>query len=131
LRYGQLGRPAVKPADRHGAGASCPGSDAASGQSTDRSEATQAWPAVDPSGDEARIADAAGLLRDHPRWAVWLPASDGNWTGIRPASSRPPAPELPMVWVRARTPDELARLMRAADEQVAGGGWFGGPVASG
>jgi hypothetical protein len=67
---------------------------------------------------EADLGEAVILLRAHPQWAIWLPANGSDWTAIRPASSRPPAPELPTIWVHAGTADELARLMQAADEQV-------------
>lgn len=70
--------------------------------------------------EEASLAEAIILLRDHPQWAIWRPANGSNWTAIRPASSRPPAPELPTMWVHAYTAGELARLMRACDEQVSG-----------
>jgi hypothetical protein len=70
--------------------------------------------------EEAVLAEAIILLRDHPQWAIWLPASRRDWTAIRPASSRPPAPELPTIWVHAETASELANLMQAADEQVSG-----------
>jgi hypothetical protein len=70
--------------------------------------------------EEAVLAEAIILLRDHPQWAIWLPASGGNWIAIRPASSRPPTPELPTIWVHADTAGELAELMQAADEQVSG-----------
>jgi hypothetical protein len=72
--------------------------------------------------EEAVLAEAIILLRDHPQWAIWLPASGGAWTAIRPASSRPPSPELPTIWVHADTAGELARLMRSTDEQVSGRG---------
>jgi hypothetical protein len=72
------------------------------------------------SEEEAVLAEATILLRDHPQWAIWLPASRRDWIAIRPASSRPPAPELPTIWVHAETASELANLMKAADEQVSG-----------
>jgi hypothetical protein len=70
--------------------------------------------------EEATLAEAVILLRDHPHWAIWRPVSGSNWTAIRPASSGPPAPELPTMWVHAYTASELARLMRACDEHVSG-----------
>jgi hypothetical protein len=70
--------------------------------------------------EEALLAEAIILLRDHPQWAIWIPASWRDWKAIRPASSRPPAPELPTIWVHAETASELANLMKAADEQVSG-----------
>ena len=70
--------------------------------------------------EEAVLAEATILLRDHPQWAIWLPVSRRDWIAIRPASSRPPAPELPTIWVHAETASELANLMKAADEQVSG-----------
>ena len=53
--------------------------------------------------------------RDHPRWAVWVPAAAGEWAGPRPAGSRPPGPEVPMLWVRAGTAAELGGQMARAD----------------
>jgi hypothetical protein len=70
--------------------------------------------------EETVLAEVVILLRDHPRWAVWIPVGGGNWTAIRPASSSRPAPELPTIWVHADTAVELARLMESCDEQVAG-----------
>jgi hypothetical protein len=72
--------------------------------------------------EEALLAEAIILMRDHPQWAIWLPASGGDWTAIRPASSRPPSPELPTIWVHADTASGLARLMWSTDEQVSGRG---------
>ena len=72
--------------------------------------------------EEGVLTEAVILLRDHPQWAIWLPASGGDWTAIRPASSRPPSPELPTIWIHADTASELAQLMRSADEQVSGRG---------
>lgn len=43
------------------------------------------------------------LRRDYGAWAVWPPARDRVWTAVRPTSSRPPAPNLPLVWVSAST----------------------------
>jgi hypothetical protein len=67
----------------------------------------------------AAIAEAAALHRDHPRWAVWLPVGDCEWAAMRPAGSRPPAPEMPMVWVRGSTAAELSARMRQADGALA------------
>jgi hypothetical protein len=64
------------------------------------------------------LVEAAILLRAHPHWAVWAPTEDRGWTAVRPASSRPPSPDLPMVWVQAGTAGELAGMMRAADDQL-------------
>jgi hypothetical protein len=72
--------------------------------------------------ERTAIAEAIVLMRNHPQWAIWLPASGSDWAAIRPASSRPPAPELPTIWVHAGTARDLARLMQAADEQVSGRG---------
>jgi hypothetical protein len=67
------------------------------------------------------FAEVAVLLHTHPQWAVWLPVGDREWTAVRPAGSRPPDPEVPMVWVRARTAGELAAMMRRTDAQLPGG----------
>ena len=72
------------------------------------------------TAQEEVLAEAVILLREHPQWAFWLPVSGGAWAAIRPASSRPPSPELPTIWVHADTASELANLMQAADEQVSG-----------
>ena len=71
--------------------------------------------------DAPAIAEAMALHRDHPRWAVWLPAEGKGWTALRPASSRPPGPEVPMLWVRAGTAAELAARMRQADAELSPG----------
>jgi hypothetical protein len=63
------------------------------------------------------VADMVTLYRDFPAWAVWLPVQ-GTWIAIRPASIRPPNPELPMIWVRARSARQLAGQMRAADQTL-------------
>lgn len=65
--------------------------------------------------DAPVIAEATRLCRNHPRWAVWLPGSGGGWAAVRPAGSRPPGPEVPMLWVRAESAGELAASMSAAD----------------
>ena len=54
------------------------------------------------------LAEAIILMRDHPQWAIWLPAKGRDWIAIRPATSRPPTPELPTIWVHAATASELA-----------------------
>jgi hypothetical protein len=67
------------------------------------------------------LAEAAVLLHTHPPWAVWLPAGGREWVAVRPASSQPPAPEMPSVWVTARTAGELAEKMMRADDALPGG----------
>jgi hypothetical protein len=74
------------------------------------------------SKEQEDLAEANALLRAHPRWAIWLPVGNGDWAAIRPASSRPPTPELPTIWVHADTASELSRLMCAADDQISGRG---------
>lgn len=49
--------------------------------------------------DALTLAEVVALYRDHPRWAVWLPAPGGGWAAVRPAGSHPPGPEVPMLWV--------------------------------
>jgi hypothetical protein len=77
------------------------------------------------SGDELTGPDLAvarfieeiiALYREFPDWAVWLP-TQGVWTAVRPASTRPPAPELPMIWTRANSVSQLADHMRETDQQ--------------
>ncbi len=38
-----------------------------------------------------------------------------GWVAVRPAGSRPPGPEVPMLWVAAETAAELGARMRVAD----------------
>jgi hypothetical protein len=65
--------------------------------------------------DALALAEVAVLHRDHPRWAVWVPAAGGEWAAARPAGSRPPGPGVPMLWVRAGTAAELGGRMARAD----------------
>jgi hypothetical protein len=71
--------------------------------------------------DQTLLTEVVGLLRDHPRWAVWLPAGGRVWTAVRPAGSRVPGPEVPLLWVHAGTVSELGRLMRDVDQEISGG----------
>lgn len=65
--------------------------------------------------DGLAAAEAVAVCWEHPKWAVWLPAAGDGWVAVRPAGSRPPGPELPMLWVRADTAQELGVRMRQAD----------------
>jgi hypothetical protein len=67
------------------------------------------------------IAEIAGLHREFPEWAIWLPSHGRNWTALRPASTRAPEPGLPMVWAQAATAADLAERMRGVDAQLARG----------
>jgi hypothetical protein len=82
-------------------------------------ERTPATPAAQE--DQSFFAEVARLMRDHPRWAIWLPADGRIWTAIRPAGSRPPTPDLPRLWVHAVTAGELGRLMQDVDQELSGG----------
>jgi hypothetical protein len=64
------------------------------------------------------ISEVVVLYREFPAWAVWLPRGGRQWTAVRPASARAPGPDLPMIWVHAATPAELAGRMRGADAQL-------------
>ena len=64
------------------------------------------------------ITQVIALYREFPAWAVWLPYRGRQWTAVRPASARAPAPEVPMIWVHAGTAAELAARMRGADAQL-------------
>jgi hypothetical protein len=70
------------------------------------------------SGHVRALAQAALVMHDHPAWAVWLPAHGSGWTATRPAGSRPPGPNLPMLWVHADTAEQLVGLIQAADSQI-------------
>jgi hypothetical protein len=65
--------------------------------------------------DGRTLAEAVMLQRDHPRWAIWLPAAGGWWAAVRPVGLRPSGPEMPMLWVRADTAQELGARMQQAD----------------
>jgi hypothetical protein len=71
--------------------------------------------------DALAVAEVVALYRDHPRWAVWPPVPGRQWTAVRPASSRPPEPEVPMIWVHADTAVELGARMGRADAGLAPG----------
>jgi hypothetical protein len=73
--------------------------------------------------DQSFFAEVVGLLRDHPRWAIWLPADGGAWTAVRPAGSRPPGPDVPLLWAHGSTAAALAGKLRALDEQASADGW--------
>jgi len=66
------------------------------------------------------ITEVIALYPEFPAWAVWLPWRGGCWTAVRPAASRAPGPDMPMVWVHAATAAELGMRMRGVDAQVAG-----------
>jgi hypothetical protein len=78
--------------------------------------------------DALTLAEVAVLQQGHPRWAVWVPAAGGEWAAARPAGSRPPGPEVPMLWVRAGTAAELGGRMSRADAGLPPSGqcWSGG-----
>lgn len=61
------------------------------------------------------LAETVSLNSNHPLWAVWLPAVGRGWVAVRPAGSRPPGPEVPMLWVIADSATELSARMRFAD----------------
>src|SRR5690242_3761794 len=69
--------------------------------------------------DVRDLIEAVVLMRAFPRWAIWRPVAGGVWTAVCPATSRPPGPELPMVWVSAAAAGELAGTMRRAESQIA------------
>jgi hypothetical protein len=70
------------------------------------------------AGSVRALAEAAILLHAFPQWAIWLPPAGGTWTAVRPADSRSPEPEIPMIWVEARTASELADKMQTIDARI-------------
>lgn len=68
-----------------------------------------------PERSAEAMRDAVVLLRDFPAWAIWLPDHAGTWIAARPASNRPPGPEVPMLWVTSPTSGGLADRMSAAE----------------
>ena len=79
----------------------------------------EALAGLDPEARQA-VSEVVVLHREFPAWAVWLPHGGRQWTAVRPASARAPGPDLPMIWVHAATPAELADRMRGVDAQLAG-----------
>lgn len=73
------------------------------------------------ANDIRALADMVILLCAYPQWALWLPLGGRDWTAVRPAGSRPPGPDVPMVWVQARTSVELEDAMRRADARLSPG----------
>lgn len=67
------------------------------------------------SANAQALAEVASLHLRYPLWAVWLPAGGRDWVAVRPAGSRPPGPEVPMVWVAAETAAELSARMCLVD----------------
>ena len=67
------------------------------------------------SPDPQVLAEVVLLNLNHPLWAVWLPVSGRGWVAARPAGSRPPGPEMPMLWVIAESAADLSARMRRAD----------------
>jgi len=65
--------------------------------------------------DVQSLAEAVLLNLNHPLWAVWLPAAGRGWVAVRPVGSRPPGPELPMLWVVAESAADLSTRMLRAD----------------
>ena len=68
--------------------------------------------------DALTLAEVVVLYRDHPRWSIWMPVAGGEWAAVRPAGSRPPGPEVPMLWVHAGTAADLGGRMSRADERL-------------
>lgn len=74
--------------------------------------------ASEPGANASTLIEVVALHQEFSAWAVWLPWRGGCWTAVRPASSRAPGPDLPMVWLRAATSAELAADMRRVDAQL-------------
>ncbi len=72
------------------------------------------------AGARQAVSEVVVLCLDFPAWAVWLPHGGRQWTAVRPASARAPGPDLPLIWVHAAVPAELAERMRGVDGQLAG-----------
>lgn len=81
----------------------------------------QANARADTGTDPETLAAVTSLYREHSRWAIWPPRTRfGKWTAVRPASSRAPGPELPLLWAAGDTAVELSAQMRRADEALRG-----------
>lgn len=70
------------------------------------------------ASDSQVLAEIVWLHLDHPLWAVWLPVDGRGWTAVRPAGSRPPGPEVPLLWVHATTAAQLDVRMHSADARL-------------
>jgi hypothetical protein len=77
------------------------------------------------AGLDARVKQAIMeviiLHRQFPAWAVWLPHGSQGWVAVRPASTRAPGPELPLVWVHGASPTELGARMHRVDTELSPG----------
>jgi hypothetical protein len=78
----------------------------------------EALAGLDAAGRDA-ITQVIALHREFPAWAVWLPYRGHPWIAVRPASTRAPDSELPMIWAKAETIEELADKMRRVNAQLA------------
>lgn len=65
--------------------------------------------------DSQVLAEIVWLQLDHPLRAVWRSVEGRGWTAVRPAGSRPPGPEAPLLWVQATTTAQLDVRMHSAD----------------
>jgi len=70
------------------------------------------------SANAQALAEIVSLCRDHPLWAVWPAVLGRGWVAVRPAGSRPPGPEVPLVWVFGETSADLAERMCVADSAL-------------
>jgi hypothetical protein len=70
------------------------------------------------SANAQALAEIVSLRRDHPLSAVWPAVLGRGWVAGRPAGSRPPGPEGPLVWVFGETSADLAARMCVADSAL-------------
>ena len=70
------------------------------------------------SANAQALAEIVSLCRDHPLWAVWPAVLGRGWVAVRPAGSRQPGPEVPLVGVFGETSADLAARMCVADSAL-------------
>jgi hypothetical protein len=70
------------------------------------------------SANAEALSEIVSLCRDHPLRAVWPAVLGRGWVAVRPAGSRAPGPEVPLVWVFGETSADLAARMCVADSAL-------------
>jgi len=70
------------------------------------------------STNSQALAEVVSLCRDYPLWAVWPAVLGRGWVAVRPAGSRPPGPEVPLIWVFGENSADLAARMCVADSAL-------------
>lgn len=86
---------------------------------TTRTGSRRCWPGLTRRSGR-RSPRSSSCTANFAAWAVWLPHRGRRWTAVRPALSRAPGPDLPMVWIHAATGAQPADQMRDVNAQLTG-----------